>query len=218
MDSWMRMEGQLAKTEKMDPVVAAAAAAFGFVFIHPFEDGNGRIHRFLVHHILAKLGYAPNGLLFPVSAAMLRNRAAYDRVLEQYSVSIFPFINFQVDSDGGMTVRNATAHLYRFFDATAQAEYLYRCIQETIRKDLREEIGFLAVFDGAVRRVLHIVDMPDRRASLLVRLIFQNKGKLSNSKRALFAEVSEDELHNIERAVWQTWEEEHAKTGPAHEG
>jgi len=117
-----------------------------------------------------------------------------------------------------MTVGNATAHLYRFFDATAQVEYLYRCIQETIRKDLREEIGFLAVFDGAVRRVMHIVDMPDRRASLLVRLILQNKGKLSNSKRTLFAEVSDDELHNIERAVWQTWEEEHAKAGAADEG
>jgi hypothetical protein len=218
MDSWMEMEGRVAKTDKMDPVVAAAAAAFGFVFIHPFEDGNGRIHRFLVHHILAKLGYAPNGLLFPVSAAMLRNRAAYDRVLEQYSVSIFPFINFQVDSDGGMTVRNATAHLYRFFDATAQAEYLYRCIQETIRKDLREAIGFLAVFDAAVRRVLDIVDMPDRRASLLVRLILQNKGRLSKSKRTAFAEISDDELHDIEKAVWRRWEEEQAKTGAAREG
>lgn len=218
MDSWMEMEGRVVKTDKTDPVVAAAAAAFGFVFIHPFEDGNGRIHRFLVHHILARLGFTPNGLLFPVSAAMLRNRAAYDRVLEQYSGSILPFINFQVDSEGGMTVRNATAHLYRFFDATAQAEYLYRCIQETIRKDLREEIGFLAVFEGAVRRVLDIVDMPDRRASLLVRLILQNKGRLSKSKTTAFAEISDDELHEIEKAVWRTWEEEHAKTGGAREG
>ncbi len=218
MDSWMKMEGRLAKTDKMDPVVAAAAAAFGFVFVHPFEDGNGRIHRFLVHHILAKLGFTPKGLVFPISAAMLRNRAAYDQVLEEYSGSILPFINFEVDPDGHMTVRNVTAHLYRFFDVTVQAEYLYRCIQETIRKDLREEIGFLAVFDGAVRRVLEIVDMPDRRASLLVRMILQNKGRLSKSKRTLFAEVSEDELHNIERAVWQLWQEGHAKTGAAHEG
>src|SRR5260370_124718 len=218
MTAWMNMEGRLEGSEQTDAIAAAAAAAFGFVFIHPFEDGNGRIHRFLVHHMLAKLGFTPKGLLFPVSAAMLRNRAAYDRVLEQYSGSILPFINFQVDSDGRMTVGNATAHLYRFFDATAQGEYLYRCIQETIRKDLREEIGLLAAFDGAVRRVMHIVDMPDRRASLLVRLILQNKGKLSNSKRTLFAEVSDDELHNIERAVWQTWEEEHAKAGAKGEG
>src|SRR5690606_32309883 len=30
---------------EMDPVAVAAAVAFGFVYIHPFEDGNGRIHR-----------------------------------------------------------------------------------------------------------------------------------------------------------------------------
>ena len=63
---------------------------------------------------------------------MLRNRAAYDQGLEQYSRSILSFIDFQVDSDGRMTVKNAAVHLYRFFDATAQVERLYRCIQETI--------------------------------------------------------------------------------------
>ncbi|MCH7723954.1 MAG: Fic family protein [Bacteroidetes bacterium] len=35
-----------------DAVLAATIIAFGFVFIHPFEDGNGRIHRYLIHHIL----------------------------------------------------------------------------------------------------------------------------------------------------------------------
>jgi Fic family protein len=34
------------------PVLAAASIAFGFVFIHPFEDGNGRIHRYIIHHLL----------------------------------------------------------------------------------------------------------------------------------------------------------------------
>lgn len=30
----------------LDPVLAAAMLAFGFVYIHPFEDGNGRLHGF----------------------------------------------------------------------------------------------------------------------------------------------------------------------------
>ena len=34
----------LIKSE-LNPVLSAALIAFGFVFIHPFEDGNGRIHR-----------------------------------------------------------------------------------------------------------------------------------------------------------------------------
>jgi hypothetical protein len=55
----------------VQPVVHAAVTSFGFVFMHPFEDGNGRIHRFLIHNILAKRGFTPKGIMFPVSAAML---------------------------------------------------------------------------------------------------------------------------------------------------
>ena len=54
-----------------DPVLAATLIAFGFVLIHPFEDGNGRIHRYLVHHVLAETGFSPKGVVFPVSAAIL---------------------------------------------------------------------------------------------------------------------------------------------------
>jgi hypothetical protein len=205
MDTWMEMVRRLELPEGVDPVVAATAAAFGFVFIHPFEDGNGRIHRFLVHHILSKLGFAPPGILFPISAAMLRDRLAYDRVLESFSGSIMPFIHYDLDPERGMTVHNDTAHLYRYFDATAQAEYLYRCIEETVRHDLRDEIGFLAAFDAALRATLDIVDMPNRRASLLVRLILQNQGKLSKAKRDTFSEIADREIGRIEKAVWEAW-------------
>ncbi|WP_420237121.1 Fic family protein [Telmatobacter bradus] len=207
MDAWMEMVRRLKLPEGVDPVVAAAVAAFGFVFLHPFDDGNGRIHRFLVHHILSKLGFTPQGILFPVSAAMLRDRLAYDQVLEGFSGSIMPFIQYDLDLEHGMTVKNDTALLYRYFDATAEAEYLYRCIEETIYRDLRDEIGFLAVFDAALRATLNIVDMPNRRAALLVRLILQNKGKLSKGKRTSFAEVTDQEVDQIETAVWGVWQE-----------
>ena len=36
-----------------NPFLIEAAIAYGFVFLHPFEDGNGRIHRFLIHNILS---------------------------------------------------------------------------------------------------------------------------------------------------------------------
>ena len=35
---------QLLGESDYDPVLMATLIAFGFVFIHPFEDGNGRIH------------------------------------------------------------------------------------------------------------------------------------------------------------------------------
>ena len=48
--------------QKLDPVIAAAILAFGFVYIHPFEDGNGRIHRYLIHHVLAQRGLVRRAL------------------------------------------------------------------------------------------------------------------------------------------------------------
>ena len=61
-----------ALTGGIDPIVVAAAAAFGLVYIHPFEDGNGRIHRWLVHHVLAAGGLTPRELVFPVSHVIQR--------------------------------------------------------------------------------------------------------------------------------------------------
>lgn len=40
--------------QELDPIIAATVLTFGFVYVHPFEDGNGRIHRFLIHHVLAE--------------------------------------------------------------------------------------------------------------------------------------------------------------------
>lgn len=201
MEGWMNCARRI-QNSSVDPIAAAAAMAFGFVFIHPFEDGNGRIHRFLIHHELAHSGFAPPKLIFPVSAVMLRERVDYDRVLESYSKAILPFVEFTLDTQGNMTVENETSNLYRYWDATRFVEYLYGCVAETIRRDLREELGFLAVFDQALSEVMNIVDMPDRRASLLIRFILQNRGTLSKNKREKeFPELTNEEILSIESAI-----------------
>ena len=200
MRGWMAAIQRL-RSKSVDPVCAAAAASFGYVFIHPFEDGNGRIHRFLIHHMLAKAGFTPPEVLLPVSAAIVRDRRTYDRVLAGYSSLIAPFIRWEFDSENKLQVSNATVELYRYWDATAFAEYLFAQVAEAIRHDLREEIDFLSLFDEAVRKTVAIVDMPDRRASLLARLIIQNKGTLAKGKRGLFPELTDAELGEIEDAV-----------------
>ena len=189
MSGWMRMVERL-KTGMLDPVTAAATASFAFVLIHPFDDGNGRLHRFLIHHMLAQTGFAPEGLLFPVSIVMLKDRGSYERVLERYSSSILPFIDWAMDIHQRMTVKNNTAWLYRYVDVTPFAEYLYKCVAETIRTDLKSEMSFLVSFDAAMARVADIVDIPNQRASLLIRLIRQNNGSLSARKRKEFAELT----------------------------
>jgi Fic family protein len=200
MDGWMRMVARL-EQERVEAVCTATLTGFGFVFVHPFEDGNGRIHRFLIHHSLAKLGYTPQGMVFPVSAVMLRNLAKYDKVLTAFSGKIGPFVEYRMDEAQQMTVLNETKNLYQYFDATPQVEYLYECVAETIEKDLREEIGFIQRYDRALDETKEIVDMPDKRASLLVRLIMQNNGRLAKNKRDLFSEVTDEELTKIEKAI-----------------
>jgi hypothetical protein len=54
------------------------------------------------------------------------------------------------------------------------AEYLYDRVAETIRSDLWEERDYVSVYDRALAAVTSIVDMPDRQASLFVRLCMQN--------------------------------------------
>ncbi len=192
----------------VDPVVAASVSSFAFVFIHPFEDGNGRIHRFLIHHVLARRDYGPAGTILPVSAAILRDRRGYDEALAGFSEPLLDLIRWRwgtptaADSPGrAMVVTNETAHLYRHFDATALAEYLYDRLAASIRRDLKEELDFVAVFDRAFDAVRAIVTMPDRRASLFVRLCLQNAGRLAARKRRLFAELSDEEVAAMEAAV-----------------
>jgi len=200
MDGWMRMVARVEK-EQVDAVCASALTGFGFVFVHPFEDGNGRIHRFLIHHSLARLGYTPQGIVFPVSAVMLRDPARYDKALSAFSGKMAPFIEYRMGKAQRMTILNETKSLYQYFDATPQTEYLYECVAETIEKDLREEIGFIEKYDRALDEAKEIVDMPDRRASLLVRLIMQNKGRLAENKRGMFAEITDEELARIEEGI-----------------
>jgi hypothetical protein len=199
MADWALMADRLRGAS--DPVVAAALVAFGFVFIHPFEDGNGRIHRFLIHQVLSAEGFTPPGVVFPVSAAIVRDRKGYDAALETVSKAILPLVDWHWTEGREIEVENATADLYRYFDATGLAEFLYGKAAETVRKDLREELDFVAVYDAALAAVRDIVDMPDRRASLFVRLCLQNGGVLSKGKRGEFREISDRELAVLEAAV-----------------
>jgi len=139
------MDGLITSHKRMEKgnvlaVIHAAIISYGFVFLHPFEDGNGRIHRFLIHNILALEGFTPNGVIFPVSAAMLKDPAGYDASLEAFSSLLMPLVEYSINEDGHMTVHNNTAIWYRYIDMTSQAEALFRFIEKTIKKELRSEL------------------------------------------------------------------------------
>lgn len=186
--------------EELDAVVAAAMIAFGFVYIHPFEDGNGRIHRYLIHHALAQRGFNPPGIVFPVSAAILDQIDTYRSVLESHSAKALPLIEWQETIKNNVEVTNETADLYRYFDATPHAEFLYECVQRTIEVDLPKEAEFLQNYDRFNGHVQSIVDMPDRMVDLLFKFLEQNDGMLSDRARNKeFEALSEKEAARIER-------------------
>lgn len=187
------------QTQGLDAVIAAASLAFGFVYIHPFEDGNGRLHRYLIHHILAERGFNPPGVVFPVSAAIYERIDAYKAVLESYSARMLPLIEWEATPKGNVKVLNETADYYRYFDATLHAEFLFECVQKTIEQDLPHEADFLRRHDRFRAEVGNLVDMPDRLLDLLFNFLRQNRGVLS--KRALekeFSALRDDEIRNIE--------------------
>jgi hypothetical protein len=62
-------------------------------------------------------------------------------------------------------------------------------------------MGFIEKYDRALDEAKEIVDMPDKRASLLVCLIMQNKGRLATNKRDMFSEITDEELARIEKGI-----------------
>ena len=183
--------------EQLDAVIAAAILAFGFVYTHPFEDGNGRIHRYLIHHVLSKRGFNPPELVFPVSAAILDRIEDYREVLEDYSRRMLPCITWTPTENGNVRVQNDTGDFYRFFDATPHAEFLYSCVQRTIEKDIPEEVDFLARYDRFCAGLATVVDMPNRTMDLLFHFLHQNGGRFS--KRAREKEFSRLDTAEVEK-------------------
>ncbi len=191
---------KLLQDSEIDAVIAATIIAFGFVFIHPFEDANGRIHRYLIHHVLAKKGFSEQGIIFPVSASILDRINDYRKVLESYSHPLLDFIEWKETKDHNVEVLNETIDYYRYFDATKQTEFLYECVQDTIEKIIPEEINYLTNYDRFKRYLENEFDMPDKTVALLVIFLEQNNGKLSKRKQEKeFNSLTEKEINAIEK-------------------
>ena len=189
------------QANSIDPVIAAAVLAFGFVYIHPFEDGNGRLHRYLFHHVLAQRGFNPPGVVFPISSVILERIDEYREVLESYSERLMPLIEWRPTDGFNVEVTNDTADFYRFFDATPHAEFLYSCVQKTVDEDLPYETDFLRRCDRFRASVENMIDMPNRTIDLLFRFLNQNNGQLSARARGKeFAALSDVETDRVEAA------------------
>ncbi len=203
IDGLIETDSKLEKSE-FHPVLTAAMIAFGFVFMHPFADGNGRIHRYLIHHILAKMKFTPQGIIFPVSAAILKQIDDYRNVLESYSHPLLDFIEWKITKDHNVEVLNDTADYYKYYDATVQAEFLFDCIDYTIKEVIPEEVLYLQRYDQMKGWLDDSFEMPDKTVALLIRFLDQNKGVISKRARSNeFKELNEQEIQQIVKLFQQ---------------
>lgn len=198
MAGWLQTQKMLTES-RMDPVLVAAKIAFGFVFIHPFVDGNGRLHRYIIHHVLSQMGYTEQGIIFPVSASILTHIRDYAKSLESYSHPILNFIDWKPSENNNVEILNDTIDYYRYFDATAQAEFLFYCVNDTLVNVIPNEVEYLKKFDEFKRFIDNKFEMPDNMVSLLVGFLEQGNGTLSlRSRKKEFSALKQKEVEEIE--------------------
>lgn len=173
----------------VDPLVMGALVSFGFVFAHPFMDGNGRLSRFLFHKVVCGHGSLPSGLVLPVSVAMKRHEDQYLQALQTFSRparalwQVTALDDLQIDA-----VFKGEPEIYQYWDATDCVAFGLRMAAEALEHDLPDESVFLHRFDLVYQAVNDAVDMNNNDLVLLVRSCLQNAGKLSlNRQKQLIA-------------------------------
>lgn len=211
---WERTRGQSA-------VMRSAVVAFGFVYIHPLADGNGRVHRFLINDALRRDGAVEEPLILPVSALITHDaaeRRAYDQILDTISrplmsslAGTFEFDSVQTTYPDGIRSNfvfpgDALARpVWRYPDLTRHVGYVADVLKRTICQEMRQDVQFLRRHALARTAIKEIIEMPDPQADRVIRSVEANQGALSNVLAREIPALSEPGLWDaIVRAVRQT--------------
>ena len=190
-------------------LVRAAVLSFGFVYIHPMSDGNGRISRFLINDVLRRDHAIPAPFILPVSATItstIVNRRGYDQVLELFSrplmrkyAEAWRFGAQQVAEDGVRYNLQFDAYedalaAWRYPDMTDHVEYLAEILRLTIEQEMRREAGYLRSLRLARERIKQVMEGPDGDIDRIVRSVRENGGKVSNKLLKEFPLLADEDL------------------------
>ena len=201
LQDWIELDAFLCR-DGIDPVLHAAIIAFAFVYIHPLEDGNGRLHRYFIHHVLAQRNFYPKGMIFPISSVILDEIERYKDVLVSHTAPLMSQIEWKATPSGNVKVLNETEDLYRYFNCTSSCEFIYESVQKTVNTTLPDELKYLDSFDKAYENINAFIEMPNNKIKSLITFILQNGGKLSKNKREKYYEkLTQDEIGYIENIV-----------------
>lgn len=192
-----RLFAELTAEFGADLMLRAAVAAFGFVYIHPLADGNGRVHRFLINDLLRRDGAIPEPVILPVSAAITEDaaeRRAYDQVLDAVSGPLMAHVRDRVafnpatatypdgvTSNLEFTGDDLAQPVWRYPDLGPHVVFVSHILARTLRDQMRAESRYLRWHARARAALKEIVEMPDQQADRVLRSIEQNRGELSHA-------------------------------------
>ena len=187
----------------VDPVVQAAMLSFGFVYLHPLEDGNGRVHRYLIHDIMARTHVAPENMIFPISVPILEHEDSYAEVLLQFDEYVMPYTEWTHAGNGGVQLLNDIGDFFRFPDLTNETEFVGHCLAKTVDTTYPREIDWIRTKDEAMRALHSLVELPDKRMNDFVKFALQNPNglKLPKGRQKLFADLDPGEIEDMEETI-----------------
>jgi hypothetical protein len=220
MDGWMAMANS--REGDVPPFVRAALVSFGFVFLHPFMDGNGRLSRLLAHHslnlqqVLPVVGGQPT--LLPLSVAMKRHEAEYLAALEAFSRPARGLWDVTCLADNAFAFDfRSSPSTYAHWNGEAAARFITDCAEQALAQSLIEETQFIQAYDLAFDRIDREFDLPNRSINLLIQWIRQNGNRMPTRRRtaAELALVPPADIDRIEAIVADCFRPPAAEPGTA---
>jgi Fic/DOC family len=207
----------MVRTAGLSSVARAALLSFGFVYLHPMSDGNGRISRFLINDVLRRDGALPSPYIIPVSAILQKRGFRpmnYDEALEVFSRpfmrryqahwtfgpdqkaddGLFYNINFDRYQDG--------LHSWRYPDLTPHVAFLANALEATIEQEMRGEAQYLQKNSAARARLKEIIEGPDASLDRIIRSVRASSGVISGKLLAEFPILEQRQLaDNVVRVI-----------------
>jgi len=207
----------LKRTIGLSPVVRAALASFGIVYLHPMTDGSGRLSRFLINDVLRRDGALPKPYILPISAILQRadlRPMSYDGALEVFSR---PFMRqYQNDwsfgpeqrADDGVVYNlqfsryEDALHAWRHPDLTQHVTFLADALELTIEQEMRGEAQYLQKHSATRLRLKSIVEGPDAALDRIIRSVRESRGVVSGKLRAEYPILERSEIAaDVVRAI-----------------
>lgn len=214
----------LKRTIGLSSIARAAIASFGFVYLHPMVDGNGRISRFLINDILRRDGALPPPYIVPISAILQKPELRplnYDGALELFSRPLMRqyrsdwWFGEELRGEDGVAYNlqfdryHDALHAWRYPVLTQHTAFLAHALDLTIEQEMRMEAQYLQRHGAARARLKRIVEGPDQSLDRIIRSVRESRGTISGKLRAEYpilerAEIAEDVVTAIrEEFPWE---------------